>query len=381
MDRKATATVVGPDEPAGQLAVDDLREHGAHRPRRPSLPIMPRTIATNTDRRPGRAHRVPPPPPPHDPADRRAGRRLQGSPVTAGVDDEGRIVVATYPERAKAANVARPAAGVGHRAVGGLQRAVGAGRRRRGADHPARRRGAARRLLPLDLRRALRTGTSTGRRWSTQGKALIRITPDAVGTGRHRRVPGPAGLTARRPSERHPGSFDAAGGRHRLHRDETRDLPCGRGRATPTRWAPPTTAAGTNFALFSEVAERVELCLFTAARQGDPGHAHRGRRVRLARLPAERRARASATATACTGPTTRRAGLRCNPSKLLDRPLRQGPRRARRVGRGRVRLPVRRSGRPQRHRLGAVRAEVGGGQPVLRLGHRPVAAHPRTTRR
>jgi PPOX class probable F420-dependent enzyme len=31
----------------------------------------------------------------------------QGSPVTAGVDAEGRIVVSTYPQRAKAANVAR----------------------------------------------------------------------------------------------------------------------------------------------------------------------------------------------------------------------------------------------------------------------------------
>lgn len=31
----------------------------------------------------------------------------QGSPVTAGVDAEGRIVIATYPERAKAMNVAR----------------------------------------------------------------------------------------------------------------------------------------------------------------------------------------------------------------------------------------------------------------------------------
>jgi PPOX class probable F420-dependent enzyme len=31
----------------------------------------------------------------------------QGSPVTSGVDAEGRIVISTYPERAKAANVAR----------------------------------------------------------------------------------------------------------------------------------------------------------------------------------------------------------------------------------------------------------------------------------
>src|ERR1700709_327546 len=31
----------------------------------------------------------------------------QGSPVTSGVDSEGRIVIATYPERAKAINVGR----------------------------------------------------------------------------------------------------------------------------------------------------------------------------------------------------------------------------------------------------------------------------------
>ncbi len=33
----------------------------------------------------------------------------QGSPVTSGLDSEGRIVIATYPERAKSANVARHA--------------------------------------------------------------------------------------------------------------------------------------------------------------------------------------------------------------------------------------------------------------------------------
>lgn len=38
---------------------------------------------------------------------------VQGSPVTGGVDDRGRVVIATYPERAKAANVARnPSASV-----------------------------------------------------------------------------------------------------------------------------------------------------------------------------------------------------------------------------------------------------------------------------
>jgi PPOX class probable F420-dependent enzyme len=37
----------------------------------------------------------------------RRGGGVQGSPVTAGVDAEGRIVISTYPARAKAANVAR----------------------------------------------------------------------------------------------------------------------------------------------------------------------------------------------------------------------------------------------------------------------------------
>jgi PPOX class probable F420-dependent enzyme len=37
----------------------------------------------------------------------RADGSPQLSPVTAGVDDDGRIVVATYPERAKAVNVRR----------------------------------------------------------------------------------------------------------------------------------------------------------------------------------------------------------------------------------------------------------------------------------
>ncbi|VEG58453.1 pyridoxamine 5'-phosphate oxidase-like protein [Mycolicibacterium aurum] len=43
----------------------------------------------------------------------RAGESLQTSPVTGGVDGEGRIVVATYPQRAKTANIRhRPRASV-----------------------------------------------------------------------------------------------------------------------------------------------------------------------------------------------------------------------------------------------------------------------------
>lgn len=38
---------------------------------------------------------------------RRRDGGMQASPVTGGVDDEGRFVVSTYPERAKAANARR----------------------------------------------------------------------------------------------------------------------------------------------------------------------------------------------------------------------------------------------------------------------------------
>ena len=37
----------------------------------------------------------------------RASGGLQTSPVTAGVDDQGRIVISSYPDRAKVANVRR----------------------------------------------------------------------------------------------------------------------------------------------------------------------------------------------------------------------------------------------------------------------------------
>lgn len=72
---------------------------------------MPRTIATNTPverdeligfLRP-RHHMVL--------LTSRSDGGVQGSPVTGGVDDEGRIVIATYPERAKARNVARAGRG------------------------------------------------------------------------------------------------------------------------------------------------------------------------------------------------------------------------------------------------------------------------------
>jgi PPOX class probable F420-dependent enzyme len=37
----------------------------------------------------------------------RSGGRVQASPVTGGVDGDGRVVISSYPERAKSANVRR----------------------------------------------------------------------------------------------------------------------------------------------------------------------------------------------------------------------------------------------------------------------------------
>ena len=50
---------------------------------------------------------------------------------------------------------------------------------------------------------------------------------------------------------------------------------------------------GTNFSLFSENAERVELCLFDEDGERGAHRAHRAHRVQLALLPARRRARAA----------------------------------------------------------------------------------------
>ncbi len=79
--------------------------------------------------------------------------------------------------------------------------------------------------------------------------------------------------------------------------------------------------AGTNFALFSEVADRVELCLFDSSTGGRrlprPGSTCPRPTASSGTATCPRSARASATASGCTGRTTRPAGQRCNPSKLL----------------------------------------------------------------
>ncbi len=78
--------------------------------------------------------------------------------------------------------------------------------------------------------------------------------------------------------------------------------------------------AGTNFAVFSDVAEAVELCLF----DDDGGETGIGLTERDASVwhavPAAASGPGSATATGCTARTTRRAGLRCNPTSCCWTP-------------------------------------------------------------
>ena len=73
---------------------------------------------------------------------------------------------------------------------------------------------------------------------------------------------------------------------------------------------------GTNFAIFSEVAERVELCLFDD--DGNETRVDLPERdgPRLARLPAPDRARAALRLPRAR-PVRPGRGQRCNPAKLL----------------------------------------------------------------
>ena len=139
--------------------------------------------------------------------------------------------------------------------------------------------------------------------------------------------------------------------------------------------------SGTNFALFSEVAERVELCLFDAD-PDDPGSVAETR-VELTEV--------DAYVWHCYLPTVQpgqRYGYRVHgpwdpdqgpalqPEQAAARPLRQGDRRRDRLGPVALRLRLRRRGLPQRRRLRGAHDARRGHQPVLRLGGRPPPRHP-----
>ncbi len=106
--------------------------------------------------------------------------------------------------------------------------------------------------------------------------------------------------------------------------------------------------------------------------RGDQGHPERDGRVRLARLPARRR---PGPALRLPGTRALRPGRRAplQPGQAAARPVRESDRRAGGLGTRGVQLPVRQPWRAQRRGLRAVRAALGGGKPLLRLGRRPAA--------
>ena len=117
-----------------------------------------------------------------------------------------------------------------------------------------------------------------------------------------------------------------------MTRAQERRSPCRPGPAPPIPLGATFDGSGTNFALFSEVAEQVELCLFDERRHRDPGRADRGRRATSGTATCRRCSPASATATGCTGRTTPQNGLRCNPNKLLLDPYAKATVRRDRLG-------------------------------------------------
>ena len=134
----------------------------------------------------------------------RKNGRPQLSPVTCGVDEEGRVVISTYPHpREGRQPPARPGCDRAdpQRRLG---RSVRAARRDRRGDRPARLRRAARRLLPQHLRRAPRLGRVP------PGDARPGQVPDprhhrVVGPDRHRRLPARAAPTDRVGAEQSAG--------------------------------------------------------------------------------------------------------------------------------------------------------------------------------
>ncbi len=137
--------------------------------------------------------------------------------------------------------------------------------------------------------------------------------------------------------------------------------------------------SGTNFALFSEVAEKVELCLIEVGARGKVTE----ERVELTEVdgyvwhcylpqvqPGQR------YGYRVTGPWDPSQRAAVQPEQAAARPLRQGHQRRDRLGPVAVRLRLRRARLPQRRRLARAHDLRRGDQPVLRLGGRPPARHP-----
>ena len=136
--------------------------------------------------------------------------------------------------------------------------------------------------------------------------------------------------------------------------------------------------SGTNFALFSEVAERVELCLFEIGPRGGFSET----RVELTEVDAyvwhgylPQVGPGQRYGYRVHGPYEPEHGLRCNPAQAAARPLRQGDHAGDRLGPVAVRLHLRRPRQPQRRRLRRPHDPRRRHQPLLRLGGRPPPGH------
>ena len=138
---------------------------------------------------------------------------------------------------------------------------------------------------------------------------------------------------------------------------------------------------GTNFSVFSEVAERVELCLVRRSGQGDAHRSAGDDGALLARLPAGRAA-GPAVRLSRPRPVGTRARTLVQPDEAAARSVRQGDRRRVELERGGLSVPLRRPGAlPQRSRQRARSFPSRRHQSVLRLGERsPARTRPGTGR-
>ena len=133
--------------------------------------------------------------------------------------------------------------------------------------------------------------------------------------------------------------------------------------------------AGTNFALFSEVAEAVELCLFdddgTETRVPLPERDALVWHAYLPRVGPGRR-----YGFRVHGPYEPDAGPALRPQQAAARPVRQGHRGRDRLGQRVLLLRLQGPHQAQHRGLRPAHHEVGGHQPLLRLAGRPATAPP-----
>ena len=144
---------------------------------------------------------------------------------------------------------------------------------------------------------------------------------------------------------------------------------------------------GTNFALFSERATSVDLCLFDDDRlSGSLGRFPTSVETRLPLTEVDGHVWHGYVPGVMPGPALRLPGRRAlgappgpalQPVQAPRRPLRPGHRRPPRLARGRLRPQLGRSRRPARPpRLGPPRPPVGGGRHPLPVGRRHPPPHP-----